>query len=474
LKRRQARPQVLSKVLEAQKRTARKGTIVWRFADDYLGAVHTFRIPNSYYVPQAEYRPLSPQHWAQAYSSKREKMGCDTNNGVKSVLYWPDAFHQRRTLTIPHGRLDNVSTFRLADGYDKFQVCTEIGESLDSDDDPLALPLEVVSDKDDDYDDGDNSGQTSTGADLRGRIIGPSTDQSPATEDDVGYVHLQKTQEVVETIEGKEAFERFAATHGVKVENYHADNGIFRANKWMEHCQKQSQGMTFAAVGAHHTNGLAERRIKEVQSMTRASLIFANHRWKDAITANLWPYAMRMANESINASPLMKDKARRSPDQIFSNTMVSPNPKHFKPFGCPVYVLDPALQAGQTYHKWKKRARVGIYIGRSPRHPRNVALVLNLTTGLVSPQFHVRYDSSFSTVEENNLPSQWQHRAGFVAHGEKIDDAASTSTNTGFAKRAPPVGREIEQPIQGNHKRARLGVTPSPERNHEKALVVGN
>jgi hypothetical protein len=62
---------------------ARKGTIVWRFADD-LGAVHTFRIPNSYYVPQAEYRLFSPQHWAQAYSSKREKMGCDTN-GVRST-----------------------------------------------------------------------------------------------------------------------------------------------------------------------------------------------------------------------------------------------------------------------------------------------------------------------------------------------------------------------------------------------------
>ena len=253
----------------------------------------------------------------------------------------------------------------------------------------------------------------------------------------LGYVHLQKTQDVMETLEAKEAFERFAATHGAKVENYHADNGIFRANKWMEHCQKQSQGMTFSAVGAHHTNGLAERRIKELQSMTRASLIFANHRWKEAITANLWPYAMRNANESINASPLMRDKSKRSPDQIFSGSLVSPNPKHFKPFGCPVYVLDPALQARQPYHKWKERARVGIYLGRSPRHPRNVALVLSLTTGLVSPQFHVQYDSSFSTVKENTISSQWQYRAGFVIQREKTDDATSTSTTTGIAKRAP-------------------------------------
>jgi hypothetical protein len=55
----------------------------------------------------------------------------------------------------------------------------------------------------------------------------------------LGYVHLQKTQDVTETLEEKKAFERFAATHGVKVENYLADNGIFRANKWMELCQKK-------------------------------------------------------------------------------------------------------------------------------------------------------------------------------------------------------------------------------------------
>jgi hypothetical protein len=169
--------------------------------------------------------------------------------------------------------------------------------------------------------------------------------------------------------------------------NYHADNGIFRANKWMDYCQTQCQGMTFSAVGAHQTNGIAERRIKELQPMTRASLIFANHRWKEAITASLWPYAIRNAKESINASPLMRDKSKRSPDQIFSGSLVSPNPKHFKPFGCPVYVFDPALQARRPYHKWKERARVGIKLGRSPCHPRNAALVLSLTTGSLAHSF---------------------------------------------------------------------------------------
>jgi hypothetical protein len=107
-------------------------------------------------------------------------MGCDTN-GVRSVLYWPDMFHQRRTLTIPHGRRDNVSTFRLVDGYDKFQsFCTEAGESMGSDDEPSVILSRVVSDQTDNFDDGEYSDQPSTDQmspdeDLTGRIIEPST-----------------------------------------------------------------------------------------------------------------------------------------------------------------------------------------------------------------------------------------------------------------------------------------------------------
>jgi hypothetical protein len=86
--------------------------------------------------------------------------------------------------------------------------------------------------------------------------------------------------------------------------------------------------------------------------------------------------------------------------------------------------------------------------------------------GLVSPQFHVQYDSSLTTVKDNNFSSQWQYRAGFVAQREKTDDAASTSTNTGFAKRAAPVGEAKEQPIQGRHKRVRFGDSFAPKDNH--------
>ena len=187
----------------------------------------------------------------------------------------------------------------------------------------------------------------------------------------------------------------------------------------MEACRKQGQPLTFAGVNAHHQNGMAERRIRSIQELARAMLIHANRRWPESVTINLWPYAVRMANDILNSTPNMQDKKKRTAEQIFSSTMVQPNQKHFKPFGCPVYVLKNALQSGKPFHKWDERARVGIYLGRSPQHSRNVALVLDRKTGLVSPQFHVVFDSEFHTVKTDNFSSRWQHKAGFVTVNPK-------------------------------------------------------
>lgn len=47
------------------------------------------------------------------------------------------------------------------------------------------------------------------------------------------YLHLQKTQDVDEAIDAKSAFEEHARQHGIHIRPYHADNSIFRANKWV-------------------------------------------------------------------------------------------------------------------------------------------------------------------------------------------------------------------------------------------------
>ena len=126
-----------------------------------------------------------------------------------------------------------------------------------------------------------------------------------------------------------------------------------------------------------------------------------------------------MANDVLNETPSLQDKERRTPLQLCSQSNVTTNSKHWKPFGCPVYVLESALQEGGIHHKWKERAKVGIYLGRSPQHARNVALVLDRVTGLVSPQFHITFDPSFHTVKQDDFDAMWQVKAGFVSVGAK-------------------------------------------------------
>jgi hypothetical protein len=161
-------------------------------------------------------------------------------------------------------------------------------------------------------------------------------------------------------------------------------------------------------------------------------LIHANQRWPRCVTTNLWPYAMRMANDVLNETPNMLDKQCRTSQQIFANTNVQPNPKHcWKPFGCLVYVLDSRLQgAGDIFHKWKQRSKVGIYLGRSPQHARSVALVLSRETALVSLQFHVTIESSFHTVKQDEFDSKWQLKAGFVAQREPTTEKRKAPIKT--------------------------------------------
>ena len=108
----------------------------------------------------------------------------------------------------------------------------------------------------------------------------------------LSYVYLQKSADAEETLKGKLAFELFAQQNGVQIKGYHADNGVFNANKWKAACQEARQQLLIAGVNAHHTNGLAEKRIRDLQDLTRTMLIHANARWQNAITVNLWPYAL--------------------------------------------------------------------------------------------------------------------------------------------------------------------------------------
>ncbi|KAL7575493.1 hypothetical protein ACA910_020079 [Epithemia clementina (nom. ined.)] len=174
-------------------------------------------------------------------------------------------------------------------------------------------------------------------------------------------------------------------------------------------------------------------------------LIHANRRWSEAIDAHLWPYAIRYASDILNEAP-MKRNANVTPMELFSASKVRFNPRHNHMFGNPVYVLDNVLQQGQTIPKWSERARVGIFLGFSPQHARSVSLMLSLSSGLTSPQFHVQFDDGFQTIKASfgNTPpiSQWQHKCGFARRKPKEPDKTTQQEEIGFV----PRGATLEIP----------------------------
>ena len=171
---------------------------------------------------------------------------------------------------------------------------------------------------------------------------------------DFTYIYLQVSATADETIEAKDAFECKVESMGFRVKHYHANNGVFAMIKWRASCYGRGQGLTFAGIDAHHQNGVAERRIRELQDMAQTMLIHAHRRWPSVITANFWPYAIRMAAKAYNYTLSTKFKDARTLIEGASGTKVTTNAKHWQPLGCPAYELDPALRSGARIHqKWK-------------------------------------------------------------------------------------------------------------------------
>jgi GAG-pre-integrase domain len=110
---------------------------------------------------------------------------------------------------------------------------------------------------------------------------------------DLTFIHLQQTTNAMEALEAKRQFESYLRSHGVIVKHYHADNGRFIETTWVDDIKDRAQDMSYAGVGAHHQNGRAEKRIRDVQDLARSSKIHAMRRWPSAIDVRLCPYAIR-------------------------------------------------------------------------------------------------------------------------------------------------------------------------------------
>jgi hypothetical protein len=165
---------------------------------------------------------------------------------------------------------------------------------------------------------------------------------------DFSYIYHHTSLNSAQTVQAKQAFEAEAKRHGVTIKHYHADNGLFRTKPFEQGIEeKKRQTLSFAGVCAHHQNGIAEKRIGDLQRKATTLLLHAQRRWPDAINTHLWPYAIRCANETRNTCPTKTSAL--SPLNKFCQSDRKPSYRHQHHFSlCPQ----------QRHPGWKESQKV--------------------------------------------------------------------------------------------------------------------
>jgi hypothetical protein len=86
--------------------------------------------------------------------------------------------------------------------------------------------------------------------------------------------------------------------------------------------------------------------------------------------------------------------------------------------GCPVFALQNVLASGSQLPRWSPCVRLGLNLGPSPMHARNIYLILNLVTGCVSPQYPCCFDDFFEMTHhvapDVSGTIYWQQLANLV------------------------------------------------------------
>jgi len=75
--------------------------VKWKTEDDE-GRIHDMILPGTYYVPDAEIRMLSPQHWAQARKDLRGTSFMAF--GDIMILKWDNLCYQKIIPICPRGK----------------------------------------------------------------------------------------------------------------------------------------------------------------------------------------------------------------------------------------------------------------------------------------------------------------------------------------------------------------------------------
>jgi hypothetical protein len=124
-------------------------------------------------------------------------------------------------------------------------------------------------------------------------------------------VHLQIDNSAAETIPAKQAFEKFATKHGIRIQHYHCDNRQFADNDFKQSCKASHQWLTFRGMNTHFQNGIAEHTIQDLLKSTRKQLLHACACWPAMVHFALWPYSLHNAAFLHNSLPVLEDGTSR-------------------------------------------------------------------------------------------------------------------------------------------------------------------
>ena len=288
-------------------------------------------------------------------------------------------------------------------------------------------------------------------------------------------VELQASMSSHDTLEAVKAFEKAMMSHGVVIQSHLTDDGSVFTNKdFVKHLEVFKQDSRLAGVGAHHSNGMAERSIGTVTSIARAMLHHAAIHWSDAADVALWPLAVIHAVHILDRVP--REDSGQSPHEMLTRTVWPRSKFHdLHVWGCPCHVLDNSLADAKKIPRWKARSERCACVGVSPKHGHQVPHVLSLDTGWISPQCHVVCDDWFQTVSatDHALPNfdddEW-HKTFGLAPLQHIKDDVDNEESPVMSSTEP--GLLEQQQIRAIAQEEALPPVPlQPDPGHHKPPV---
>ena len=149
---------------------------------------------------------------------------------------------------------------------------------------------------------------------------------------------------------------------------------------------------------SHRRNAILEHSIKEFTLGIRTLILQAIRMCPEAVSTMMWTLSFKTACQRCNSLEMYK--YGKNPEQKFAGVEFQNFPTYYHSWCCPIFFLEDPFQGGPAgIPNWIPRSKTGVYIEQSSFHGGLVALVLNLRTGHVYPQYHVVFDDIFSTVE---------------------------------------------------------------------------